>query len=126
MRFWTLLILLLSVAGCARPSPRTLVLSYSAFGPQVAAYPLIGFEWYQWESHGDSHPSKHDDVRVVVYDGLSLTQVQQEYPVNKTNGQDYRYLSLREAMRYLDAHTNELLSIRNTRESLRSYFGDAK
>lgn len=126
MRFCTFLILLAVVTGCAHRSPRTLVLSYSDFGPQAAAYQTIGFEWYQWQSHGDSHPSSHDDVRIVVYDGLSLSQVQQKYPVVESRRQDYRYLSLHQAMAYIDANAHELPSLLDTRERLASYFSHAK
>lgn len=126
MRFCVLLVLLLNVVGCAQRSPRTLVLSYSDFGPQAAAYPVIGYEWYQWHPHGDSHPSSRDDVRVVVYDGVSLARVQQEYPVVESSQQDYRYLSLSQAMTYVDSHAHELPLLLRTRERLTSYFGHAK
>jgi hypothetical protein len=126
MRFCTFLILLLSITGCAHRPARTLILSYSDFGPQSAAYETIGFEWYQWQPHGDSHPSSHDNVRVVVYDGMSLAQVQREYPVVERDRQDYRYLSLRRAVAYIDAHADELPSLLDTRKRLTSYFRYAK
>ena len=122
MRFYTLLILLLSVSGCVHRLPRTLVLNYSDFGPQAVAYQTIGFEWYQWNTQGHDNPKQHDNVRVVVYDGLQLKQVQQAFPVVENILQDYRYLSLQQAMLYLDAHTQYVPSLLGTRERLASYF----
>src|ERR1035437_3141920 len=116
MRFCAFLILLLSAAGCAHRSPHTLVLPYSDFGPPAAAFEAIGEEWYQWNSQGPDRPEQYDNVRVVVYDGLQLEQVQQAFPVVKGKLQDYRYVSLLQAMTYLDAHTQDLPSLLDTRK----------
>jgi hypothetical protein len=132
MRVFPLLMLVLAMAGCAHrmprshPTPRTLVLSYSDFGPQAAAYRLIGFEWYQWDAHGDYHPETRYNVRVVVYDRMPLQEVQRQYPVVKSKLQDYRYLLLREAIDYIDANARDLPALLATRKRLVSYFGYGK
>ncbi len=114
---------LLFAAGCAHHPPRTMVFAYADFGPQAAAYKHIGYDWYQWQAHGNSRPSSQDDVRVVVYDGLSLKQVKQQFPVSEIHHEDYRYLSLAQAFKYIDANAKELPSLLTTRERLTSYFG---
>jgi hypothetical protein len=126
MRWCNVIALLVLALGCAHRSPPSLVLPYAAFGPQVAAHEVIGFEWYQWQSHGDSRPSVRDDVRVVVYDGLSLNRVQREYPVVEGKRQDYRYLSLRQALKYIDGLTNDLPSLVDTRERITTHFRHEK
>lgn len=122
MRWCNVIALLVLILGCAHRSPPSLALPYAAFGPQGAAHEVIGFEWYQWQSHGDSRPSGRDDVRVVVYDGLSLNRVQREYPVFEGKRQDYRYLSLRQALKYIDGLTNDLPSLVDTRERITAHF----
>jgi len=88
----------------APKTQRTLVLPYQAFGPQVLAHELIGFEWYQWNSHGSSNPLQYDDVRVVVYRNIPLSQVKKQFPVIRER-HDYRYLSYHDAL----AYCNQLL-----------------
>lgn len=126
MRWCNVIALLACAFGCAHRSPSSLVLPYSDFGPQVAAHEVIGFEWYQWQSHGDSRPSGRDDVRVVIYDALSLKRVRQQYPVVEGKRQDYRYLSLRQALKYIDGLTNDLPSLVDTRERITTHFRHGK
>lgn len=95
-------LVLVMVTGCVSKSDTSmLVIPYEDFSPQVLAYPYIGYEWYQWESHGDSNPNTRYDIKVVVYSGLSLREVERRYPVDETRKQDYRYLTLPKAMEYL-------------------------
>lgn len=90
----------------SRP-PHTLVLAYADFGPQVMASELLGMEWWQWEAGGSWEPGDAFDVRVVVYRGMTLAEVQAEYPtvVGKA---DHRYVSYDEAMAYFDRSLAEL------------------
>ena len=109
----------------APKAQRTLVLPYDAFGPQAAAYSLIGFEWYQWDSHGDSNPNTKYDVRVVVYRGIPLDQVRKQFPVI-LGQQDYRYLSYHDALAYCDRLLREysqlLAHLKQTKQLIRDHF----
>jgi hypothetical protein len=97
------------LAGCAatrEPYAGMVVLSYDELGPQVAVHELIGYEWYQWNSHGDSDPNKFDDVKVVVYRNIPLEKVKEMYPVI-VGKQDYRYLDYEAAINYLNKMEGE-------------------
>jgi len=83
-----------------------MVLSYSELGPQVLVYELIGYEWYQWNSHGDSDPNTIDDVKVVVYRNIPLEKVKEIYPVIKGK-QDYRYLDYETAIDYINKNIDK-------------------
>lgn len=121
------LISALCCANCSspvKPTSNTIVLSYQELGPQSAVYELIGYEWYQWNSHGDPDPTKSDNVKVVVYRNIRLEQVKQMYPV--INGkQDYRYLDYSTAMDYLNRHENEpyLEHLRSTKRKILAKLG---
>ncbi len=89
-----------------KTSKNTLVLPYQKFGPQIVAYPLIGFEYYQWNSHGSSDPKQIDVINVVVYKDIDLELVKKQYPVIKEKS-DYRYVEFSEAIKFIDDKINE-------------------
>jgi hypothetical protein len=91
---------------------RVLLMEYSDFGPQSMCYGLIGFEWYQWDDHGDPDPRKRYDIKVVVYKDISLEKVEKSYPVSKDTNQDYRYVEYRDALEYLDAQLGQIEEFR--------------
>ena len=93
---------------------RTIALSYSEFGPQVLAHELVGYEWYQWDSHGCSDPHRKYNVRVIVYKNIPLKEVQKLYPVKKDKKQDYRYVEYYEALKYFDRHIKEFTDLEKT------------
>jgi hypothetical protein len=99
-------------------------LSYQELGPQVAVYKLIGYEWYQWNNHGDDDPNKVDDVKVVVYRNIPLEKVKEMYPVIKEK-QDYRYLDYSTAIEYLNKNENEpyLEHLRKTKKKIVNSLG---
>jgi hypothetical protein len=104
-----ILITVFLFAGCAakhETHAETVVLSYYELGPQVAVHELIGYEWYQWNSHGDSDPNKFDDVKVVIYRNIPLEKVKEMYPVI-VGKQDYRYLDYEAAINYLNKMSGE-------------------
>jgi len=80
-------------------SRHTVILRYEDFAPQAAAYQLIGFEWYQWNTQGPDKPGHRDDVKVVVYRDIPLEQVKRQYPLIPKR-QDYRYISYDSALQY--------------------------
>jgi len=98
------------------------VLSYEDFGPQAAAYSYIGSEWYQWDNHGGANPNIRYDVKVVVYDGMSLREVKRRYPVDEARKLDYRYLSLQKAEKYIAKYIEELPSLERTQLKLHQGF----
>jgi hypothetical protein len=81
---------------------QTMILRYDAFGPQAFAHELLGMEWYQWNTSGSPNPRQIDPIKVVVYRDINLEEVKQLYPVVKELEQDYRYLSDRGALEYLE------------------------
>ncbi|MFX0202760.1 MAG: hypothetical protein ACFFCW_42190 [Candidatus Hodarchaeota archaeon] len=93
---------------------RTIVLSYSDFGPQILAHELVGYEWYQWDSHGDSDPHTKYNVRVIVYKNIALKEVKKLYPVNKDKKQDYRYVEYNEALKYFNRHIKKFADLEKT------------
>ena len=85
---------ILSRAGSA-------IFHYDDFGPQVAVYELIGFQWWQWESHGDPNPSSKPDIRVIIYWDEALDDIKIQYPVDQRKQLDYRYLEYDKAIKHL-------------------------
>lgn len=88
-------------------SADTVVLDYSDFGPQSMAWETIGMEWWQWAEHGDADPSYKYQIKVVVFRGIPLSAVKRLYPVVRRTKQDYRYLSYRQAIAYLNRNITE-------------------
>ena len=72
------------------------------------AHEIIGFQWYQWNSSGDSDPNKIDNIKVVVYWDEPIEKIKKKYPLSKDKKKDYRYLSFNKAMEYLDSSISKL------------------
>ncbi len=89
--------------GCTTEnSDRVLCFEYSDFGPQVIAHPLIGFQWYQWDSHGYEDDNYHYNIRVIVYDDpRDLERVRAKYPTVKDKT-DCRYVCRSDAIAYIE------------------------
>jgi hypothetical protein len=88
----------------------------------VVAYETIGYQWYQWNSSGDSDPDKTCDIKVVVYWNESVDVIKEKYPVDPKGKEDYRYLTYEAAVKYLDAAIAEMPDAKNliaTRNQLR-------
>jgi len=88
------------------PRPHTLLLDYDDFGPQVIAHELIGMQWFQWDAHGDE--SRKEKIVVVVYSGQGKEAVSKQFPVNRATKQDYRYVSQKAALDFLDKQITAL------------------
>ena len=114
-----------SCGARGRSNSNTIVLPYDELGPQVAVHELIGYEWYQWNSHGDSDPTKTDDVKVVVYRNIGLEEVKRTYPVIDGK-QDFRYLDYSTAMDYLNRHEKEpyLEHLQKTKKKILAHLGE--
>jgi hypothetical protein len=83
------------------------VVPYEAFGPQAIAHKLIGMEWWQWDSHGDSRPRKYP-IKVVIYWGQSLEATKRRFPVDRSKEQDFRYVEYSAAVNHMQNAIKEL------------------
>jgi len=83
-----------------------MVLPYNAFGPQSASYELIGWPWWQWESCNCE--GRECAVNVVVYWNQTLEQTKKNYPVDKENKQDFRYVEYSAAIEYFEKLIKEM------------------
>jgi hypothetical protein len=121
------------VAGCHPPDEPYIVLDYTDFGPQAMAYELIGFQWWQWESHGDSNPNTTYNIKVIVYKDIPLQDIQTLFPIKPEQKQDYRYLEYSKALAYLSenlkdneiAHTL-LLTLQQTKRKIIARLGEKR
>ncbi|WP_221074765.1 hypothetical protein [Agarivorans aestuarii] len=107
-----LLILIASVfltLGCTQSSieDKTVVLPYKAFGPPSMSGHLLGVEWFQWQSHGDSRPREYP-IKVVVYKDASLEELEAAYPIDEALEKDFRYVEYTAAINYFDKNVLEV------------------
>ena len=86
----------------------TAIYNYSDFGPSSLAGELLGFEWWQWNQHGDSDPEATYDIKVVVYAYGGKRAAMTHYVVHPSTNTDYRYVFYGEALRFLDDKITEL------------------
>lgn len=77
------------------------ILPYSAFGPQVAAYELIGKAWWQWDSQGDD-TDRDDQIKVVVFWDQTRTETAAKHPVDQAKLQDFRYIEYSKAVEHME------------------------
>ncbi len=77
-----------------------IVLPYSAFGPQVAAWELIGMQCWQWEPHGDG-TGIVPPIKVVVFWDQSLEETAKRHPVNQEKLRDFRYVEYSKAIEHM-------------------------
>ncbi|MDO6685271.1 MULTISPECIES: hypothetical protein [unclassified Agarivorans] len=72
------------IFGCTQSSieDKIIVLPYNAFGPPSMSSHLLGVEWFQWQSHGDSRPREYP-VKVVVYKDASLEELAAAYLIDE-------------------------------------------
>lgn len=101
-----LILVFLMVACSSDTKEKTVVFSYVDFGPQVIASEVIGMEWWQWQSHGESRPTQYD-IKIVVYRDMPLSHVKKKYPVVSKEKKDYRYIRYDAALIYLDKKIDE-------------------
>ncbi len=87
------------------------ILPYSAFGPQVAAYGLIGKEWWQWDTHGEDK-DKNYPIKVLVYWGQTEAETARKHPVDRARLQDYRYVDFAKAVAHLEKAIKECKSMK--------------
>lgn len=126
MKYVMLLALLVTTSAVAQ-TEHALVLDYNDFGPQVEAYELLGMQWWQWQTHGDSRPRNYD-IKVVVYKDIDLETVKAKYPVDCLREKDYRFVKYSDALQYLDERIQEIditelnVKLKVTRVRIQDYF----
>ncbi len=84
------------------------VLDYKNFGVQAMAHELLGFQWYQWNNHGDPDPNATYDIKVVVYNNILPGKVKELYPVVSALEQDFRYVEYSRAVQYFDRQIQQI------------------
>ena len=65
-------------------------------------------EWWQWNNHGSSDPKSKDDIKVVVYRDMPLSQIKSLFPVNERKKKDFRYFEFNDAIQHLNESINRL------------------
>lgn len=100
------LLLTFLIACTNQVKQNSIILNYSDFGPQIIASEIIGMEWWQWQSHGESRPTT-TDIKVVVYKDILLKEVETIYPLNPKKRKDYRYLEYKKALDFLGKKIDE-------------------
>jgi len=88
-----------------------LILPYSTFGPQATAHKLIGMEWWQWESHGNSKKQTYP-IKVVVYWDQTLEETKKKYPVDQAKLKDFRYVEYSMAVKHMEEIIPELQKLK--------------
>lgn len=97
----SILAALILVLAAAPIRAAEVILPYSAFGPQVSAYELIGMAWWQWASQGDDDDRGHP-IKVVVYWDQTKEETAKRHPVDQPKQQDFRYVEYSKAVEYLE------------------------
>jgi hypothetical protein len=91
-----------------------LILEYPDFGIQAMAYELIGYQWYQWNSHGDPNPDTQYNIKVVVYKDFKLKEVKHLYPIHKDLRWDYRYIEYTKVIEYCNKQLEQIEEFKET------------
>jgi hypothetical protein len=102
----TLIVTALLFLGSYAARAGEAILPYSAFGPQAAAYELIGMEWWQWDSHGDSRPREHP-IKVVVFWDQTREDTAKRHPVDRGKLHDFRYVEYSKAVTHMEKTIKE-------------------
>ena len=108
--FYILVALL--ILGCKESPKPYATFEYEDFGPQAMAWQTIGMQWWQWDDHGiSSDPNYKYDIKVVVYRGISLNEIESLLPVSKANKQDFRYIEYHDSIKYLNINIDKVKQI---------------
>jgi hypothetical protein len=86
---------------------KLLLLNFNDFGPPSMSFDLLGQSWWRWESSGSSDPMQRYPIQVVVYKGVGLNSAMLKYPSNQKRLKDYRYISLKQAIDYLNENIED-------------------
>ena len=92
----------LLIAGASASRAGEAILPYSAFGPQAAAYELIGMAWWQWEAHGDDEDREYP-IKVVMFWDQTREETAKRHPVEREKLRDFRYVEYSKAVEHMEA-----------------------
>lgn len=103
------LLFTMAILACGHQINRQehVILNYKDFGPPALAHELIGSDYWQWDSHGDSRPRDYP-IKVVVYRDVDVQQIKERFPVIEEKEQDYRYVAYPTAIAFLNDIIAEL------------------
>ncbi len=82
---------------------KTLVLEYQDFGPSDIAEEILGPSHWQWDNGHYDTPQQFT-INVVVYRGLSLSDVKKAFPVQPKEKKDFRYVEYDQAVLWHDKY----------------------
>ncbi len=82
--------------------------AYDAFGPAAMSYDLLGQAWWQWHGEGHAFEEAEGVVWVVVHDGVAPDALATRFPVRQAERCDHRYVTVDDAIAYLEDHIAEL------------------
>ena len=86
---------------------RALVFSYYDFGPQALAHPFLGQDCYPFGECCCMELGDRFDVRVVVVQGLSISEARANYPTGPSSG-DFRIVTREAALAFLTESLRDL------------------
>jgi hypothetical protein len=113
LKILIVLVFYMAISACSHQiNQQHIILNYKDFGPSALASELIGNDYWQWNTHGDSRPRDYH-VLVVVYRNIDLKTVKELFPVIEEKEQDYRYVEYQSAMMFLNASIEELRSYKD-------------
>ncbi len=102
------LLIFLAIAACShQANQQHIIMHYKDFGPPSLAGDLLGSDYWQWDSHGDSRPRVYN-ILVVVYRNADIGSIKDQFPVVKEKEQDYRYVEYNKAMAFLNSSIEDL------------------
>jgi hypothetical protein len=102
----------LLILGCKDSPKPYATFEYEDFGPPAMAWETIGMQWWQWDDHGiSSDPNYKYDIKVVVYRGISLNEIESLLPVSKAKKQDFRYIEYHDSIKYLNGNIDKVKQI---------------
>jgi hypothetical protein len=73
---------------------------------------LVGEPWNQWQVGPHDLQEYNVDINVVVYRGIELAEVKQQYPV-VTGKSDYRYVEYKRAIEFFEKNIKEAESYKD-------------
>jgi len=85
-----------------------ILVDFWAFGPSAMSHGLLGQAWWQWDGEGHATEAANGTVWVVVHDDVPPDELATRFPVREADQCDHRYVSVDEALLYLEDHIAEL------------------
>lgn len=97
-----------TVACPHRVGEDAILVDFDAFGPPAMSFELLGQAWWQWDGEGHAFEDQGGTVWVVVHDDVPPDDLATRFPVRQADACDHRYVTVDEALLYLEDHIAEL------------------